>query len=143
LIYLDTSFVAPLLLPEAASAKVERVLVALPAGDAAISQWTRTEFASAVARRVRTGEMSAHAAGSAVRSLDELVEESINLLAPVSEDFVAAQRMIVESNWQLRAGDALHLAIALAHEARAFLTLGATPLRIAGRLGIPASRGVH
>ncbi len=51
--------------------------------------------------------------------------------------------MIVESNWQLRAGDALHLAIALAHEAQVFLTLDATLLRIAGRLGIPASRGVH
>jgi predicted nucleic acid-binding protein len=87
--------------------------------------------------------MSAHAAGSAVRSLDELVEEPIRLLAPVSEDFVAAQRMIVESNWQLRAGDALHLAIALAHEAQVFLTLDATLLRIAGRLGISASRGVH
>jgi hypothetical protein len=38
LIDLHTSFVAPLLLPEAASAKVGRVLVALPAGDVVICQ---------------------------------------------------------------------------------------------------------
>jgi hypothetical protein len=38
LIDLHTSFVAPLLLPEAASAKVGRVLVVLPAGDAVICQ---------------------------------------------------------------------------------------------------------
>ena len=143
MIYLDTSFVAPLLLPEASSAKVESVLTGLVPGEAAVSLWTRAEFASAVARRVRIGEMTADAALRATRRFDELIEQSIQLLAPMADDFQVAQRMIVESDWQLRAADALHLAIARAHRAQAFLTLDASLLRIASRLGMPVSRELH
>jgi predicted nucleic acid-binding protein len=143
LIYLDTSFVAPLLLPESSSANVERVLTGLAPGEAAVSSWTRTEFASAVARRVRIGEMDAKAAHRAVRALDELIERSFRLLAPMADDFNTAHRMIVDSDWQLRAGDALHLAIARAWSARAVLTLDASLLRIARRLGVAVGRGLH
>lgn len=143
MIYLDTSFVAPMLLREPSSAKVERVLTGLPAGEAAVSHWTRTEFASAVARRVRMGDLATQDALRAIRSLDEIIERSIELIAPVSEDFVSAQRIIVESDWQLRAGDALHLAIARARGASAFLTLDAVLLGVDGRFGVPISAGTH
>lgn len=53
--YLDTSFVAPLILEEVSSAEIEDFLTKLPAGELCISHWTRGEFASLIAREVRMG----------------------------------------------------------------------------------------
>jgi hypothetical protein len=49
MVYLDTSFVAPLLLPEATSDEVEGYLQNFPAGELATSAWTKVEFSSLVA----------------------------------------------------------------------------------------------
>ena len=53
MLYLDTSFVAPLVLNEDVSPQVEAFLAKQAAGSLAVSQWTRVEFCSLVAREVR------------------------------------------------------------------------------------------
>ena len=53
--YFDTSFLVPLILPEATSEHVSGFLEALEGDDLAVSHWTRVEFASLLAREVRMG----------------------------------------------------------------------------------------
>ena len=53
MVYLDTSFIAPLILPEATSDRIEDFIQKIAVGELAVSHWTRVEFASLVARRVR------------------------------------------------------------------------------------------
>jgi predicted nucleic acid-binding protein len=57
--YFDTSFLAPLILEEASSAKIEAFFARLPAGELVVSHWTRVEFASLIAREVRMGGFAA------------------------------------------------------------------------------------
>ncbi|MBF0391963.1 MAG: pilus assembly protein, partial [Alphaproteobacteria bacterium] len=47
--YFDTSFLVPLLLPEATSDRIAAFMRDLPPGDLAISHWTRVEFSSLLA----------------------------------------------------------------------------------------------
>ncbi len=54
MIYLDTSFLTPPFREElVVSECIEGFLATVPAGTLAISQWTRVEFASVIARDVR------------------------------------------------------------------------------------------
>ncbi len=43
-LYFDTSFLVPLLLPEATSEKIAAVMRELPVAEFAVSPWTRVEF---------------------------------------------------------------------------------------------------
>ena len=58
----DTSFLVPLILPEATSEAIAAFFENLPADDLAVSNWTRVEFASLLAREVRMGNLDAAAA---------------------------------------------------------------------------------
>ena len=58
MLYFDTSFLAPLIVEEATSKKIEAFFVALPVGRLHVSQWTRVEFASLIAREFRMGGMA-------------------------------------------------------------------------------------
>jgi predicted nucleic acid-binding protein len=51
-LYFDTSFLAPLILPEATSDKTAFVR-RLPTEELTVSHWTRVEFSSLIAREVR------------------------------------------------------------------------------------------
>ena len=63
--YFDTSFLAPLILPEASSELIAAFFEGLPDDDLAVSHWTRVEFASLLAREVRMGGLDAEAASAA------------------------------------------------------------------------------
>jgi uncharacterized protein len=54
-LYFDTSFLAPLILPEATSDKIAAFLRRLPAAEFTVSHWTRVEFSLLIAREVRFG----------------------------------------------------------------------------------------
>ncbi len=56
--YFDTSFTIPKYIKEATSDKVEAILLSLPPEQLVISQWTRVEFSSMLARRVRMQELT-------------------------------------------------------------------------------------
>ena len=60
--YFDTSFLVPLILPEATSEPIAGFFEDLPTEDLAVSHWTRVEFASLLAREVRMGNLDASAA---------------------------------------------------------------------------------
>jgi predicted nucleic acid-binding protein len=141
--YFDTSFVAPLILEEAASSKVERFIAGLPAGELAVSHWTRVEFSSLLAREVRMGGLEQQAAREADAQFEATVQESFIVLAPGSDDFDLARAYLGNYSTGLRAGDALHLAIAANHAVEAIYSLDKTLLKAGMTLGLPVSMGIR
>jgi hypothetical protein len=136
--YFDTSFVAPLVLPEAASARIEAIMQRMTPGGIAVSHWTRVEFAGLVARRVRMRELTEQLASRAVLVFERLLAESYQVILPAPSDFDLATRLLQHYRTGLRSGDALHLAIAQNHNADRFFTLDATLTKAAKLVGIPA-----
>lgn len=139
--YLDTSFIVPYFLPEAASAKVEAFLRRFESG-LAVSQWTRTEFASAVGIKCRTGQISRLDGERALDRFQEVVTAYFVILQPQEQDFLLAAAFLKQWELGLRAGDALHLAIAANHRVECLYSLDSRLIHAAGQLNLPASLGI-
>ena len=143
MIYFDTSFLAPLVLPESTSNRVAAFFQGLPTNELAVSHWTILEFASLIARKVRAGDLDADGVGRAETGLETLLERSFAVLLPNLGDFVLARRYLGRFETGLRAPDALHLAIASNHGASAFYTLD-KKLIVAGSLfHLPVAAGIR
>jgi uncharacterized protein len=121
-IYFDTSFVAPLVLPEPTHS-VTAFVRTLPSDELAVSHWTVVEFSSLIARKVRLGELDAEGAARTDARFEAAVDESFTVLLPNLNDFVLAKRYLGKFESGLRAPDALHLAIASNRDVTAFYTL--------------------
>lgn len=143
MLYLDTSFVAPLVIAEDTSNAVEAFVLKLKPGELATSLWTQVELASLVARKVRMGEFSVTEAEAVCREFDRMLSESFELLVPSAADFAAAAKYLETPKAGLRAGDALHLAIAANHGVRKILTLDAGFIDAGRLLKLPVSRGIR
>lgn len=115
MIYLDTSALVPLFVPESDSVKVRLWRDALPLKrkDAlAISAWGLTEFASAMGLKVRSRELTKSEADAALALLENVFVPHVTVLEVTPTDFKLAETMLRTFSLGLRAGDALHLAIA-------------------------------
>jgi len=143
LLYFDTSFLAPLILEEATSGKVERFIAGLPASELTISHLTRIEFSSLLAREVRMGGLDGQAARSADAQFEAMVKESFFVLLPNMDDFDLAKAYLASHASGLRAGDALHLAVAKNHDSKAIYSLDKTLLKAGKALGLPVSTGIR
>ena len=141
--YFDTSFLTPLVLQEATSAKIERFISSLPADELSISQLARIEFTSLVAREVRMGGLDRKAARAADAQFETMVQESFVVLLPTAADFDLAKDLLGNHETGLRAGDALHLAIARNNRSEAIYSLDKTLLSAGRRLGLPVSTGIR
>jgi len=141
MLYFDTSFLAPLILQEPTSARVERFIAGLPAGELAISHWTLVEFASLLAREVRMGGIDDEAAREADAQFDSVVTESFVVLLPSARDFELAKAYVGNYETGLRAGDALHLAIATNRRVKMVYSLDKTLLKAGKLLDLPMSAG--
>lgn len=142
MLYLDTSFVAPLVIPEESSDAVEAFLRDCE-DELATSQWTRVELASLVSRRVRMGEFDEAQAEAIRKTFEQLLVQSFVLLAPSVADFVTAAQLLTPADTGLRAGDALHLAVATNHGAKRVYTLDRGLLKAGERLKVPVSSGIR
>jgi predicted nucleic acid-binding protein len=125
MLYLDTSFVTPIVLPEATS----------------VSHWTRIEFAGLVARRVRMRELRNEHAAQAMVAFERLLADSFLIILPTLSDFNLAIELLNYRKSGLRSGDALHLAIARNRGAE-FFTLDKKLIRAARSMGITAASGI-
>ncbi len=141
MLYLDTSFITPLIKQETTSERVTRFIAGLPAGKLTISHWTRVEFSSMLAREVRMGGMDAKGAGNAATQFDAIVAESFSVLLPGPDAFDLARRYIGRFESGLRASDALHLAIASTHRATAIYSLDKLLIKAGEMFGLPVSDG--
>ena len=143
MLYFDTSFLAPLIIPEATSGKVAAFVRRLPAEEFTVSHWTRVEFSSLIAREVRMGGLDVQAATRADARFEAMVDESFSVLLPDANDFGLAKRYLGRFETGLRAGDALHLAVANNHHALAIYSLDKTLLEAGKILELPVSMGIR
>lgn len=142
MIYLDTSFVAPLVIAENSSEAVEAFVLKVKPGELATSMWTQVELSGLVSRKVRMGELSDSQAEVVRREFDRVLGESFEILAPTAADFAAAAKYLELPKTGLRAGDALHLAIAANRHAKRILTLDRGFLDAGKLLKLPVTRGI-
>jgi predicted nucleic acid-binding protein len=82
-VYLDTSFLAPLAIPEDTSDAVERYLRALETGSLCTSLWARAEPASLLSRRQWMGDFDGEQAERIRAAFDRVLGESLHLLVPI------------------------------------------------------------
>lgn len=143
MLYFDTSFLAPLILEESTSAKIEAFFAKLPVGELYVSHWTRVEFSSLIAREVRMGGLAESDALLVIAQFDELVADSFQILAPGVADYELAKEYIQHFATRLRAGDGMHLAIASNNGAKTLYTLDEGLLNAAKLLKVHASRGIR
>ncbi len=143
MLYLDTSFVVPLVLTEEARPRVEAYLARQGAGNLAVSHWTRVEFCSLVAREVRMKHFSRRTADAVIAEFEAIVRESFQVWLPVAANYELARTLLARYESSLRGGDALHLAIASNRRAEKVLTLDAGLLKAATRLDMAATRGIR
>jgi predicted nucleic acid-binding protein len=142
-LYFDTSFLAPLILPEATSDQIAAFVRRLPAEEFAVSHWTRVEFSSLIGREVRMGSLDAQAAARADARFEAMVDESFTILLPNADDFSLAKRYLGQFETGLRAGDAFHLAVANNHRAAVIYSLDKTLLKAGKILDLPVSMGLR
>ena len=143
MLYLDTSFLVPYFVSEESSEKVEAYLRGLEGEELVLSAWTATEFVSALGLKVRTKQLDKSSASAALAAFRELGEGYFNWLAVSPGDFKAASAYLEKWNLGLRAGDALHLAVAKTNGVKKLLTLDERMLKAARALRIPASTGIR
>ena len=142
MVYLDTSFVAPLVIAENSSDAVEAFVLKVKPGELTTSMWTQVELSSLVSRKIRMGDLSDSQAEVVRREFDRVLVESFEILAPTAADFAAAAKYLEIPKTGLRAGDALHLAIAANRRAKRILTLDLGFVEAGKLLKLPVTLGI-
>ena len=112
MIYCDTSLLVSALTVEAGSVKVQRWLANQVAASLCISGWVVTEFSSAVALKLRRDELTRDDAARVLTNWRSLQQDRLITIPVPSEAFALAARFCDTPAPGLRAGDALHLAVA-------------------------------
>lgn len=134
--YLDTSILVAAVTSEPDTATAQSWLAAQGGSTLAISDWCLTEFSAALSVKLRRRELNVSLRNAALAHFSALVEESLLVLPVDPLDFRAAARLADQHAAGLRAGDALHLAVASRHGMTLY-TLDKGMLR-ATELGISA-----
>lgn len=111
-IYVDTSVLVAALTREAETERMQAWLAARRADPLAVSAWTIAEFSAALSIRVRRRDLGPADRAEILAVFSVLCAESFQHLAVTTSDFRAAARFADQYALGLRAGDALHLAIA-------------------------------
>ncbi|HXE23989.1 MAG TPA: type II toxin-antitoxin system VapC family toxin [Roseiarcus sp.] len=136
MLYVDTSVIVSALTNEADTVLSQTWLARQEASELTVSDWTATEFASALSMKLRTGGLGAGHRAAALSAFTRLCAESLRTLPVTREDFRAAARFADRSELNLRAGDALHLAICANHGG-SLCTLDRRLAEAAPRVGVP------
>ncbi len=135
MIYVDTSVIVALLTMEKktpAAVQWYENLQEVPT----VSDWLLPEFSSAISIKVRTGQLSGANAKETFKEFDLLSDGGLRLVPVSREAFRRAEKMVRTHHDGLRAGDSLHLAVALELEASHVATLDNNMAANAKRYGL-------
>lgn len=116
--YVDTGVLVAALTNEARTASVQKWLAGQPPEELAISDWVVSEFSSALSMKLRMRQLDPEMRAAVLAQFKMLQEETFTVWPITREAFRAAARMADAYSTGLRAGDALHLAVAANHGAQ-------------------------
>lgn len=135
--YLDTSVVVSFFVNEIHTSSV-RDLLRLDVGpDNVISEWTITEFHSALSLKLRTSQISPEIKMEAEEFLNQAMTTIFRVISVLGIDFHRAAELAAQPELSPRAGDALNLAIAERCGATLF-TVDKRFFAAAKQMGVPA-----
>ncbi len=135
MIYVDTSALVPAFIHEP---KSEAVLTWIESSGErlVVSEWAIAEFSSAAAIKVRTGEIASAMAKRARERFLGFAQDHCSIAVPQRSEFRRAAELAGDPDLKLRAGDALHLAIAEASKVQGILCLDETMAAGAKTIGL-------
>jgi predicted nucleic acid-binding protein len=114
--YLDTSVLVAAFTTETTTARVIEWLAI--DRDLVTSDWSVTEFSSALALKLRTGQTSSAHRESALAAFSRQTRTVFEMLPVERRHFEMAARFCDNHRLGLRAPDALHLAVSMDNDAR-------------------------
>ncbi|MFN0072070.1 MAG: type II toxin-antitoxin system VapC family toxin [Chloroflexota bacterium] len=135
MVYLDTSVAVALFVPEVKTASVKEWFISCTEPIVS-SDWIVPEFASALSLKERRGELATQSARALWSEFESFRGTGLRLVSVSREAFGVAARMTRESAGGLRAGDSLHLAVALELRASCLATVDTVLEAIARRQGL-------
>jgi len=115
--YVDTAVIVAALTIEAGTAKAQVWIAAQAAGELMISDWVMAEFSSALSLKLRTGLIDTQVRTAASAAFNRFCSNRFVILPVASRHFRSAAIFADQHGLGLRAGDALHLALASDHGA--------------------------
>lgn len=133
--YLDTSLLVSLLAEETGTARSEAWLAARLDDPKIISWWVEAEWASAMSRKTGAGAIDSAGLALLRGAFHTLRDQSLGVV-PVEQRHFQLACELAERSVGLRAGDALHLAVAATHEA-VVVTMDRGMAAAAMALGLP------
>ncbi len=116
--YFDTSLLVPLYVRSKASPQAERTLVEFTENGelpVVLSELTRVEFVSVIARYVRTNQIDRVRAQEVIGVFERHCRHDFAMLPVRSSDYAAAQQWLKQLSTSLRTLDGLHMAVAFAN----------------------------
>jgi uncharacterized protein len=113
--YLDTSILVAALTREPRTEDMQTWLASQAADALCISEWVITEFSSALSMKVRLDLLTPNERANVLTAFAALREASLTTLPVATMDYRISAHYADHHASGLRAGDALHLAIAYNH----------------------------
>lgn len=135
MLYVDTSVLVALCTNEIKTADVLKWYAACTV-ELASAAWCVTEFSSALGLKQRTGQLTEAQAQTAWVQFERMCANDLQLLPVETVTFHRAAMLIMDAAAGLRAGDALHLACAIANKAQGMVTLDAALAKNAKRFKV-------
>ena len=132
--YVDTSVIVSLLTDEPKTQACKDWFKALT--QAPISgDWLVTEFYSAIALKQRIGQLREKDVKATMHQFENLTKSGGIKLMPVARESFSKAGQLTHQYAHTRAGDALHLSVAMQCEAKTFVTLDNAQAASAKQLG--------